>query len=118
MCKYEGRCLGKRIEKEFKPPKYVMLTLDELIRLIICVILDVVEYAVPILLAPVVGDMLDVIGIVAGIIMFGWIGFLSIIEFVPMADILPIFVLTWAIWYYLKKKREKREIKEWKKKWM
>jgi len=113
-----GRCLDKEIEKGLKPPKYVILTLDELVRLIVCIMFDLVEYAVPILLSPLAGDVLDVVGFGVSILMFGWIGCLSLIEFLPMADVLPIFVFTWFVWYYLKKRREKREREEWQKKWM
>jgi hypothetical protein len=85
----------KRIE--FKTPRYVSLSLDEAVRLMICVLFDVAEYAVPILLIPVVGDVLDIVGIGLGLLMFGWIGLFSILEFIPMADIFPIFIFIWVI---------------------
>lgn len=113
----EGKILGKEIEKVFKPPKHVILTFDELVRLIVCIVFDLVEYAIPILLGPLVGDVLDIVGIGAAVLMFGWIGSLSLLEFLPMADILPIFVFTWFVWYYFKKRREKREKEELQKKW-
>ena len=105
-------------EREFKPQKYVMLTLEEFIRLIICVVFDVVEFAFPFLLGPLVGDVLDIVGFWASILMFGWIGCLSILELVPGADYFPVFVFTWAVWYYRKKRREKIERKKMEKKWM
>lgn len=105
----------KRIE--FKPPKYVSLSLDEAVRLMICVLFDVAEYAIPVLLTPMVGDVLDIVGIGAGILMFGWIGLLSILEFIPMADILPIFISTWIIWYYMKKEKEKEQQRRYREKW-
>lgn len=109
--------MSKEEIREFKPPKYIALTLDEATRLMACVALDVAEYAVPFLLAPVVGDILDIVGVGAGITMFGWIGLLSILEFLPMADIFPLFILTWIIWYYLRKQKEKEELERLKEEW-
>ena len=102
---------------EFKPPRYVSLSLDEAVRLMICVLFDVAEYAVPILLIPVVGDVLDIVGIGLGMFMFGWIGLVSILEFIPMADIFPTFIFIWIIWYYMKKEKEKEQQKRFKEKW-
>ena len=87
-------------------PKYFVLTIDELLFLILCVILDVSEYMVAILLLPLLGDFLDIFGIVACLAMFRWVGIVSLFELVPGADILPIFIITWLIWYFLKKRRK------------
>ena len=105
-------------ESEFRQPKYIMLTDDELVKLIICAAFDILEYAFPILLGPLIGDILDVAGFWAGIIMFGWIGCLAILEFVPFADYFPIFVIVWIVWYVRKKRREAREREKVLKKWM
>lgn len=105
-------------EGKFKTPKYLMLTLEEFVRLIICIVFDVVEFAFPILLSPLLGDAIDIVGFWVGILMFGWIGCLSILELVPMADYFPVFILTWAVWYYRKKRREKIELEKIQKKWM
>ncbi len=97
--------------REFKPlPKYFVLSEVELFSLILCIVLDVSEYVAAVLLLPLVGDMLDVVGIIACLAMFRWIGFVSLLELVPGADILPIFIITWLVWYFLKKqKKEKQE---------
>ena len=105
-------------ERQVKTPKYLMLTVEEFVRLIICIVFDVVEFAIPILLSPLVGDAVDIVGFWAGILMFGWVGCLSLLELVPMADYFPIFLVTWAVWYYRKKRREKRELEKIQKKWM
>jgi len=84
--------------------RYVVFSEIELLFLSICVLLDVSEYIVAILLLPLFGDFLDLAGIFASVLMFGWVGFISIIELVPGADILPIFILTWIIWYITKKR--------------
>ena len=78
----------------------------ELFTLVICVILDVSEYMLAILLLPVFGDFLDVIGIIACFAMFRLIGIISLFELVPGADILPIFIITWLIWYLIRKRKE------------
>lgn len=109
--------MNKEEKKEFEVPKFVALTLDEAIRLLVCVVLDVAEYAFPVLLTPVVGDILDIVGMGAGIMMFGWIGLLSLLEFLPMADIFPVFIFTWLVWYYLRKREEKERIERYKEKW-
>jgi len=70
-----------------------------------------VEYAAAILLFPVVGDIFDIVGTMACVLMFGWIGFLSVIEFVPYLDILPTCTITFLVWYYLKKKEEEISIR-------
>ena len=103
--------------KELKLPKYTALTLDEIVPLIICVAFDVAEYAFPILLMPIVGDILDIAGIGLGIVLFGWLGLMSILEFLPLADFFPFFILTWAIWYYVKKQKEKEQAEKMKEKW-
>ena len=73
--------MTKEARKEYTIPRYSGLTLDEAARLLICIILDIAEYAVPILLTPLVGDTLDIFGTILGIILFGWYGIISILEF-------------------------------------
>ena len=86
--------------------RYFVFTEYELLTLIICIVLDVVEYAFAVLLLPVVGDVLDVIGIAACFVMFRLIGVIGLFELVPGADVLPIFMITWLIWYLVRKRRE------------
>ena len=69
-----------------------------LIKLIVCLSLDGVEYVISILLTPFVGDIFDVVGLVTSLYMFGWIGLFSALELVPGLDFLPINVTTWLIW--------------------
>jgi hypothetical protein len=72
-------------------------------------VLDISEYVVTILLLPSVGDFLDIVGIIACLVMFRWVGIVSLLELVPGADIFPIFIITWLIWYFFKKRRKKEE---------
>ena len=70
--------------------------------------LDISEYVAAVLIMPLVGDIFDVVGIIACLVMFRWIGIISLFELVPGADILPIFIITWLVWFFLK--RQKSEI--------
>ena len=85
--------------------RYFVFTEIELFSLIFCVLLDVIEYAAVILTMPVVGDVFDVIGILLSFVIFRWIGLISLVELVAGADILPIFIITWLMWYFLKKQK-------------
>lgn len=70
----------------------------ELIRLIVCLVIDGVEYLVPILLTPFVGTIYSFIGFVTSLYMFGWIGLFSALDLVPGLDILPMLTVTWGAW--------------------
>jgi len=78
----------------------------ELIRLIICLTIDGVEYLIPILLTPFVGDLYDIVGLVTSIYMFGWIGLLSALDLIPGLDILPINTITWLVWMISRRWRD------------
>ena len=93
----------KKVQQK-KHRRYFVFTDIELLFLSICIILDISEYIVAILLLPLIGDLLDLIGIISSFVMFRWIGLVSIIELLPGADILPIFIITWIIWYLTKKR--------------
>lgn len=84
---------------------YFVFTEYELLTLAICITLDIIEYMFAILLLPLVGDFLDIIGIVACFAMFRLIGIVSLLELVPTVDILPTFIITWLIWYFAKKRK-------------
>ncbi|MGD8566134.1 MAG: hypothetical protein PVF96_07275 [Candidatus Bathyarchaeota archaeon] len=86
-------------------PRYVVFTETELLSLIICIILDVSEYMAAVLLLPLIGDFLDIVGFVACLAMFRLIGFMSLLELVPGLDILPIFIITWLVWYLVRKRK-------------
>ena len=95
------------MNREFKPvPEYFIFSGVELFSLILCLLLDISEYMAAVLMMPVIGDMLDIVGIVACLLMFRWIGVVSLFELVPGADVLPIFIITWLAWYLLKKARK------------
>ena len=92
-----------------KNPRYFVFTDIELLFLSVCIILDVSEYMLAILWLPLFGDILDLAGIAVSVLMFGWVGVVALIELVPGADILPIFIITWIIWYLTKKRRRPKK---------
>lgn len=106
---WDGRHLEHRDEQLKTLPRYFIFTWDEIVFLTLCIVLDVTEYMVAILLLPMVGDFLDIVGIITCLAMFRWAGILSLLELVPGADILPIFIITWLAWYLLKKRTEIEE---------
>jgi len=109
--------MSKKAREKFELPKYTVLTLDEALRLAICVAFDVAEYAFPILLTPIVGDILDIAGVGLGIALFGWFGLISVVELLPLVDYFPVFILIWVVWYYLRKQEEKERMEKLKEKW-
>ncbi|MEE8354703.1 MAG: hypothetical protein V3S09_02660 [Candidatus Bathyarchaeia archaeon] len=82
---------------------------DEVLSLVICVSLDLVEYLFPPLMMPVVGDAVDLVGISLSVFFFKWIGAITFLELIPGFDVLPIFTFAWLIWYLVKRRREGRK---------
>jgi hypothetical protein len=109
--------MNSKKTKGFGLPKYSPFSTDEILRLFICVIFDIAEYVFPILLMPFVGDILDIAGIGLGLTLFGWYGLISLIEFIPLIDYFPVFILIWIVWYNIKKQKEKEFISKQKEKW-
>ncbi len=98
-------------------PWVVKLSWEELATLMLCLTLDFVEYLFPPLTTPLLGDLLDLVGVVSSFILFGWLGLITMLEVIPGLDILPLFTITWLCWYILKKRREKISIEELLEKW-
>jgi len=104
--------MGER--KEFNLSRYITLTEEELIGLVVCVALDVVEYILTILLLPLIGDIIDLGGIIFSLYYFKWIGLLTLLELVPGGDLLPLYIITWIVWYSLRKLEETRRTEHFK----
>jgi hypothetical protein len=83
--------------------QYIVFTEIELFSLAICIMLDIIEYAAAVLTMPMIGDVFDVIGILFCVFMFRWIGLVSLMELLPGADVFPIYIITWLVWYLLRK---------------
>lgn len=100
--------LKKRRKVSVKPlevPWLIRLFWDEMVTLLVCVSLDVIEYLFPLLMIPVAGDLIDIIGLSFCTYFFNWIGLISVLELIPGLDALPIFTATWLIWYFLKRRK-------------
>ena len=82
------------------------MTYGEFIKLIVCVSLDVVEYVIPFLLQPLIGDLLDIVGLITCIYMFRWLGLFAVLELVPGLDMLPINIFNWIIWFVINHKED------------
>ncbi|MHA2408506.1 MAG: hypothetical protein ACXACA_09095 [Candidatus Ranarchaeia archaeon] len=90
------------------PSLFEYISYGEFTRLIVCLTLDVVEYLLPYLLTPFVGDIFDIVGLVTCLYMFKWIGLFSLLELVVGFDPLPINILTWLIWFLNRRRGELR----------
>ena len=82
------------------------LSYAEFESLLICLSLDIIEYIIPILMLPLIGDVFDFVGIAVCLYLFRVLGLVSLLELVPGLDILPINSVTWFIWLILRRQRE------------
>lgn len=103
--------------KTISEPWLIRLSWEELVTLLFCLIMDFAEYLLPIFLTPLLGDLLDLVGIAFSFILFGWLGLITMLEVIPGFDIIPFFTITWLCWYVLKKRKEKISIEEQLEKW-
>ena len=103
--------------KSLSAPWLVRMTWDELITLFGCLLLDFIEIIFPLLQAPIMGDLLDLAGLVFCFTFFRWYGVVSLLEIVPGLDILPIYTMTWLIWYIFKRRNELSRLKGQLEKW-
>ncbi len=85
------------------------LTYGEFMRLVISASIDAVEYVVPILSLPLIGDIFDIVGLATSLYLYGWTGLVAALELVPGLDLLPLNVLTWVVWIIIKRQREATE---------
>lgn len=76
----------------------------------VCLALDFFEYLLPPLMIPLVGDFIDLAGALFCVIFFGWFGVISLLELVPGLDALPVFTVTWLIWYVFRRRRARMRI--------
>jgi len=86
------------------------ITWEELVTLIVCLLLDISEYFIPLLLSPIYGDLWDFAGFVFCVIYLGIIGAISLLELIPGFDVMPIFTLTWLIWFFIRRYKIRREL--------
>lgn len=98
-------------------PWMVDLSWEELGTLFVCLVLDFIEYIIPVLMAPLYGDFLDLAGVVFCGVFFHWFGSVALLELIPGLDALPNFTITWLVWYVFKKRREKAKLRDDLERW-
>ncbi len=107
-----------RSKNTMSAPWLLRVSWEELITLTVCLGIDVIEYMLPMLMAPALGDVLDFAGVVFCVAYFGWLGAFSLLELIPGLDVIPIFTLTWLMWYTLKRRKERvrldAQLERWK----
>ncbi|MCW4050790.1 MAG: hypothetical protein NWE89_13750 [Candidatus Bathyarchaeota archaeon] len=91
---------------------------EELMTLTVCLTIDLLEYAVPILMSPIYGDILDIVGFVFAAIYFNLIGAITLLELIPGLDIVPFFTLTWLTWYIYRRRKLRKRMDEELEKWL
>lgn len=103
--------------KSLSVPWLIRLWWQDIATLFVCLSLDFVEYLVPPLMAPLVGDLLDLAGVIFCVVFFGWIGSISLLELIPGLDALPLFTVTWLVWYVLKRRTAKMRMEDELEQW-
>ena len=95
-----------------------LFTWEDMSTLAVCLALDLLDYLVPFMAAPLYGDVLDFAGIAFCILFFNWMGSITILEIIPGMDILPIYSITWLTWYLntsiARRKKLQHELEQWK----
>ncbi len=86
-----------------------ILSYSEFVGLVMCLSIDIVEYVIPVLMLPLIGDLFDLVGIASCLVIFRAVGLISLLELVPGLDILPMNTITWFVWLFLKRQREALE---------
>ena len=86
--------------------------------LIVCLLLDAMDYLVPLLTTPFLGDLIDFTGVAFAILSFGWVGAKSLLEVIPGVDLIPVFTITWIAWYLyyarVERKLLQNELERWR----
>lgn len=93
--------------KPLSIPRLINPAWEELTTLVVCLGLDFIELLAPALMAPLIGDILDLAGVVFCAFYLRMPGFITLLELIPGLDVLPIFTVAWLIWYVFKKRRDR-----------
>jgi hypothetical protein len=98
-------------------PWLLRISWDELMTLIICLTLDILDYVFPLSLTPLYGNIIDFIGLIFTAIYFKWIGSITLFELIPGFDVFPFFTVSWVVWYTFRRrklnKRLNKELEQW-----
>lgn len=99
-------------------PWILKVSWEELTTLIVCLSLDILEFIAPMLLTPVLGDILDLAGFLFCAVYFNVIGAISLLELVPGLDVIPLFSLTWLTWYLYRRRKLRQRAEEHLGEWL
>ena len=104
--------------RTIETPWSSIFTWEDISTLAVCLALDLLDYLVPFMAAPIYGDILDFTGIAFCILFFNWVGAITILEIIPGLDIIPVYSITWLTWYIntsrVKRKKLEQELEQWK----
>jgi hypothetical protein len=99
-------------------PWLLRLSWEELTTLSVCLSLDILELAAPVLLGPILGDLIPFVGLMFTAYYFRWFAAISLLELLPGLDPVPFFTLTWLSWYVNRRRRLRRELESELEKWL
>lgn len=104
--------------RTIETPWSSIFTWEDLSTLAVCLTLDLLDYLVPFMAAPLYGDILDFTGVAFAILFFNWVGAITILEIIPGLDVIPVYTITWLTWYIntsrVKRKKLEQELEQWK----
>ncbi len=104
--------------RTIETPWSSIFTWEDLTTLAVCLALDLLDYLIPFMGAPLYGDILDFAGIAFCIMYFNLIGAITILELIPGLDIIPFYSITWLTWYLntsrTRRKKLSQELESWK----
>lgn len=99
-------------QETLRAPWEHWLNWEEMSTLAVCLALDLLEFVIPYMMTPIIGDVLDLTGIAFALIYFNLYGAISVLELIPGSDPLPIYTITWLTWYLQSSRAKKQQIKE------
>jgi len=70
------------------------------------------------LLTPIIGDLVDFVGLLFAAVYFKWFAAISLLELFPGLDAVPLFTLTWASWYTYRRRRMRKTLEKELEKWL
>jgi Flp pilus assembly protein TadB len=104
--------------RTIETPWSSIFTWEDLSTLVVCLALDLLDYLIPFMAAPLYGDVLDFSGIAFCILFFNWMGAITILEIIPGLDIIPFYTISWVTWYLnssrRKRKKFEQQLEQWK----
>ena len=104
--------------RTIETPWSSIFTWDDITTLTVCLVLDLLDLLIPMMGAPIYGDILDFAGIAFCVLYFNWVGLITILEIIPGLDIIPFYSITWLTWYLntsrTRRKKLEQQLENWK----